>query len=418
MAILLITISLALGITFVCSLLESVVLSLHRADLAKLRLKNAALADIWDRLKRNLDEPIAAILIVNTAAHTMGATIAGAQVVKLGGEKWLGLFSLVYVLVIIQFGEILPKTLGVRYRYFLAAHAARPLVYTLRIVSPLTRVARFANRPFESEPHGEAHNAMEEIRALASYASFVRLIDPRQERIISKSMELDETTVGQAMVPRTRVVALEEREPLLELLGVVRRTGLTRVPVYRGHLDNLVGLVHVKDLLTALHEGKVRWEDLGTRRVSELVAKALFIPETVTVADFMAEATRHKVRMMMVVDEYGGFAGVMTVGDALEELVGEIAHGRVESVMIEKAGRGRWVARGLCPVEDLSQALGVNLESKKKRYATLSGLLMLATGKVPKVGEVIKMHDLSFRVLEATATLPLRIEITKKSVAA
>ena len=405
-----------LSVSFLCSLLESSVLSLRPGDVATMRERDPELGQSWERLRSNIGQPIAAILILNTVANVVGASLAGAEFGRLFGQRWLWLFSALFALLIIQWGEILPKTLGVRYRRFVAAHAERPLRIAIQVFRPLMWLTRQLNRPFEGRRVvGDGGSTVEEIRSLASYASLSRLIDQRQESMISKSMMLHDLNIARIMVPRTQVVALEQSASVADLLAVVGRHGYSRVPVYREQVDDIIGVVLAKDLLIALNDGTLSADELSSRRIDEFVAQPTFVPETASVADMMAKASEARAHMVLVLDEHGGFMGLVTLEDALEELFGEIVdeHDRAEQVLIQRVAPRRWVAAGSCPIDELASAVGVEITAKQQRYTTLSGLLMWITGRVPREGEVIQAEPLSFRILDASPTVPRKVEVTK-----
>lgn len=415
MLVLITSVLLALSISFCCSLIESSVLSLRQADIARIRQKDPQKGEVWERLRGNIEQPIAAILILNTLAATVGATVAGTQFAALFGQRWVPLFSVGFAMVIIQWGEILPKTLGVRYSAFIAAHVGRGLLRAISLLLPAVWLTRLLNRPFESAPK-EGVNTVDEIRALARYASFASLIDRRQENIITKSMQIQEMKVQRVMTPRTRVAALPETATIAELLQLVKRTSYSRIPVFRGQIDNVVGILLAKDLLIALHDGTLRADEFSVRRVGEFMTEPVFVPASASVADMMAKASEAKAHMAIIIDEHSGCAGVATLEDAIEEFFGEIGdeHDRGAIANVERITKYQWMASGLCTLEELHQAMGREIIPRQSEFTTLSGLLMWLSGRVPREGDVIHLDRWSFRVVEATRTYPKRVEITRE----
>ena len=154
MTTLILSLCISFSVSFFCSLLEACALSLSLTDIAHLSEKKPLIAAIWKRFKENLEKPIAVILIVNTLAHTIGASLAGAQFDKLFGAQWIVVFSVAFSFGMIQWTELLPKSLGVRYNMQIAAWAARPLQFLIKLMHPLVALTNWLNRPFTRQPHG------------------------------------------------------------------------------------------------------------------------------------------------------------------------------------------------------------------------------------------------------------------------
>ncbi|HPO50162.1 MAG TPA: DUF21 domain-containing protein, partial [Spirochaetota bacterium] len=171
MATLIFTIFISMAISALCSLLEACLLSLSLTDIAKISEKKIKVAKIWENFKKNIDKPIAVILIVNTLAHTIGAALSGAQFEKKFGGEWIWLFSLIYSLAMIQWTEILPKTMGVKYNRNLADIFALPLNLLVTIFKPVAFIIHLINKPFEGKKDDRNFDALSEINTLAHFAS-------------------------------------------------------------------------------------------------------------------------------------------------------------------------------------------------------------------------------------------------------
>ena len=196
MSAFLLAVSLALLISALCSLAEATLLSLTPSQVAEMSAREPRKGAIWRRFKQNIEKPIAVILLINTSAHTMGASIAGAEFDALYGQEWLAVFSLVFTLVMLQFTEILPKTLGVRYNRELARVIGAPLALLIRVLNPFLQLVYWVNRPFEGRRRGAAEaTPLEEITALASAARLANQIGRHQEQIIRGASRLSEIQV-------------------------------------------------------------------------------------------------------------------------------------------------------------------------------------------------------------------------------
>ena len=267
MFLLILCILMAVGLSAVCSTIEAAMLSLTPSQVADLsnRHRNAAL--IWQRFKRHIEKPIAAILIVNTAAATIGATVAGAQFEHVYGRKGLIVFSILFTYLMLQFGEMLPKVLGVRYNRLLAPLVAQPLDLLTTVFSPIGYLVRLATRPFvRRDALSPEAAALQEIMALASSARLSNLIDSRQERLIRAASRLPELRVRQIMTPRMEVLFLKVDDPLSQILQTVQQSAYTRLPLCENDMDHVIGVIHVKDLFKQLQlmVGRLRFADAHT----------------------------------------------------------------------------------------------------------------------------------------------------------
>ncbi len=186
--LLILTISISLLISFFCSLMEACLLSLSNSNIAEISQKSPKTASIWRRFKSNIQKPIAVILIVNTLAHTIGASVSGAKFDDLFGHEWLWVFSLVYSLIMIQYTEILPKTLGVRFNIILAKVSALPLFILVRVFRPLTTLIEILNSPFERKKQKSPNTIADEIMLLSGSAELDNSISHEQASVIAKAI--------------------------------------------------------------------------------------------------------------------------------------------------------------------------------------------------------------------------------------
>ncbi len=248
MYLLIISVLVVVLVSAMCSLLEATLLSLTPSQVADITSRHPSAGAIWQRFKRNIERPIGAVVILNTAVNTIGATVTGALFQKIYHNHGLSIFAALFAYMVLQFGEILPKTIGVRYGRRLAVVIARPLDLLVRVLSPLNWLVQMVNRPFKGKGGGSEHLALREIMALASSARVSKLIDSRQEHLIRAASRLPELRVRQIMTPRTQVKYLRVGDPLSRILQVVQGSEYTRLPLCHKDMDHVIGIVHVKDL--------------------------------------------------------------------------------------------------------------------------------------------------------------------------
>ncbi|MBN2024463.1 MAG: HlyC/CorC family transporter [Pirellulales bacterium] len=412
MSLLILSVAGALAISALCSLMEASLLSLRPGQIAEMSAQRPRIGAIWRRLAADIDQPIAAILILNTAAHTIGASVAGAEFDRLYGDRWIWVFSLVFTWMMLQFTEILPKTAGVRHNAFVAFWMARPLDLLIRAMRPVQAVVQFINRPFgEVPPKTAAPTTCDEITGLTDFARLSGQISTEQERIIKKGMRLAASRVRDVMRPRVDIDAINADMPPEEVVGAIAMSGFSRVPVYEGDLDHIFGFVYIKDLLLDVHMCR----PVELRR---LLRPLLMVPETLEIDRLLEMFRKEQTQMAVVLDEYGGTEGLVTLEDVLEELVGAIHdEHRREDAKVVRRDETSWLASGSTGVADLLEVIGrPELRSAiPSNVSTVGGLLQAQIDRVAVVGDRTVWNGLS---LEVTDVVGQRIERLLVSVVA
>lgn len=413
----------ALSISALCSLLEATLLSFTPSQVANLSKTRPRVGAIWQNFKDNIEKPIAVILIVNTAAHTIGATIAGAQFEKVFGAQWIFLFSLVFTYLMLQFTEILPKTLGVRYNRQLAVVVARPLSWMVGITAPILWFIHLIGRPFEGNQQ-QTDTTLEEIAALAASARYARIIDPRQEQMIRAATHLDALRVRQIMTPRTEVEYLSIDQPVDRVLQVVQSCPYTRLPLCDPDIDHIVGLVHVKDLFNHLQLVPGHFDlpepaagdaarprpgsglhviGSGTVDLSKLRRDVLFVPDHTPAMKVMRRMQEARIHFAVVVDEYGSTLGIVTLEDIIEEMVGDIRDefDPHEDPLITADGANFRIS-GRLPLHDLRERFPTIL-LEDEDVDTLGGYVAMALGRLANPGDTLDLGPYEMRVTQADA---------------
>lgn len=303
------------GVSFVCSMSEACILSTKVADLEALKKRNPKAGELWERHVTSLEDSISTILTLNTIANTLGSIIVGGLATRLFGEVALGIISGVMTLGILVFGEVVPKSLGIAYRTGLQPLLAHPLWWARRALKPVTYLCSAVVRvfiPFKPEES----DADEEIKLLAERGAQKGTLGRSESRIIANALSLDDVRVSQIMTPRTVVTALNKATTVGEAFKQYPNLPFGRMPVYEKKLDNVVGIVRRRDLL------KAKANDQDSVLVGSLMQEVQFIPETVTLGDALQLFLRSHQQLAIVVDEYGSVAGVVTLEDIFEHLIG------------------------------------------------------------------------------------------------
>jgi CBS domain containing-hemolysin-like protein len=271
---------------------------------------------VLKKLKKNIRQPITAILTLNTIANTMGAAVAGASAAVVFGKENLIWFSIFFTLTILLFSEILPKTAGVAYAKILASWIAIPLNSLIKIMSPLIWLCQAVTHLI---PHQEKEVlvSIEEIQAVAVLGRKAGEIEPQQEKVIANILKLQDKIVRQVMTPRPVVFCLSEHISIGEALEMKDQWSRhSRVPVFDKDQDDVVGVVLSRNVLLSLSEGN------ENQKLSDLMQPVHFVPEAAPLNRILMEFFEKRIHLFVVVDEYGSFTGVISLEDIIEEIVG------------------------------------------------------------------------------------------------
>ena len=316
-------------------------------------------------------------------------------------------YSLLFVLVL---GEAIPRAWGQGnadrwlHRVFTLVHhielAVRPLTAVLGAINAL--VGRVANVPMERP---ETLELSDEIRSVVSNGDKDSAIEQEEREMIASIFELHDADVAEIMTPRTDMVCIEADATVLELRTLAVHCGYSRIPVFDGTRDNIIGIVHVKDLLE---------HDTPDAKAREVAQKPTFVPETKKVHELLQELRAQKTHMAVVLDEYGGTAGIVTIEDIVEEIVGEIEdefdEEAAEQLVAVDSNTVKCTAR--LPIDDLNDALDIELPEDES-YDTVGGFVFAELGRIPARGETCRWRNVEFSVLDATERRIRRLRVTR-----
>ncbi|MBK8024128.1 MAG: DUF21 domain-containing protein [Chloroflexi bacterium] len=308
-------ISLALVVSFTCSVMEAVLLTSSASHVEGLVQRGKRGGVLMSRLKENVERPISAILTLNTIAHTVGATLAGAEAAAIFGNDYVGLISAVLTLLILVLSEIIPKTIGAVYWRQLTVPSAYIIQAMLVVTYPAVVVFEVLGRllrPSESAPTVTRGD----LEVLANISHEEGALMERENRILRNLLRLDAVKVYEIMTPRTVAFALEANLTVEAAYRLPGGLPFTRIPVFRERIDNVVGYVLRGDILQALAS------DRHNETIESLVRKIEAIPETTTVAEALNAFADKREHIFLIIDEYGGMAGILTMEDAFESLLG------------------------------------------------------------------------------------------------
>ncbi|SDN30536.1 Hemolysin, contains CBS domains [Desulfonauticus submarinus] len=307
---------LAVVISALCSIAEAALYSVSWGSIERLKEKSPKLGKLLENLRSNIEQPITAILTLNTIANTAGAAIAGAAASEVFGEQSVFFFSLIFTITILIFSEIIPKTIGVVYNDKIVPLITYPLYGIIIVLKPLIRL--FQALVFFIEKRKGKYTATEEdVLAVLSLGRRSGIIKPYEEESIQNILMLDKKTVKDIMTPRTVMFCLPAHITVKEALEKKKILPHSRIPVYENDIEDIVGIVLRRDLLSTLAEDK------HNLTLVEIMKPVQFVPESLTLDRLLVRLLETRMHLFIVLDEYGGVAGLVTLEDVLEEILGK-----------------------------------------------------------------------------------------------
>ncbi|HEX2894039.1 MAG TPA: hemolysin family protein [Marmoricola sp.] len=358
------------------------------------------------RVLKILDDPpryLNAALFLRLLAETGSIVLATLLIQRAlgGGARWSVVLVSVAVMLVISFVVIGvgPRTLGRQHSERIALGSAGLVIALTRVLGPIPRVLilvgnaltpgkGFSEGPFASEA---------ELREMVDLAEASQLIESEERAMIHSVFELGDTIVREVMVPRTDLVYIERHKTLRQAMSLFLRSGFSRVPVIGEDLDDIVGFVYLKDVARRVFDRK---DAETTEQVDSVMRSVLWVPDSKPAADLLREMQQSRKHVAVVVDEYGGTAGLVTIEDILEEIVGEITDEfDREAVALERLADGSTRVSSRFPVDDLEEAVGVEIDDDE--VDSVGGLMAKHLGRVPIPGSSVEVGGLLFRAEEA-----------------
>jgi len=368
-----------------------------------------------NRLRHILDDParyLNLLTLLRVAAELLATVLVTVAALDIFDEVWQATLVASSSMILISFIAIgvSPRTLGRQHPGPVALAAARVVYPLARVLGPLPRLLILVgNALTPGKGYREGPFATEaELRDLVDLAEENQLIEDRERMMIHSVFELGDTIVREVMVPRTDVVFIERTKTLRQAMSLALRSGFSRIPVIGEGFDDVLGVVYLKDLVRRTY---VHRDGESVEKVDSIMRPAVFVPESKPVDELLREMQAQQTHVAIVVDEYGGTAGIVTIEDVLEEIVGEIADEYdVELPAVERLGDGSARVRGSTPIDVVSEELGKDLPDAE--WDTVGGLILNLLGHVPDEGEVVRFEDLEFRAERVQGHRIVSVRIT------
>jgi putative hemolysin len=373
---------------------ETALLAIDRLRVKYLQQKNRPGAVHLAKLLERPDRLLGGILVGNNLVNIAASVVATGLFVSQYGERGEFLTILILTPVLLIISEVCPKTYAAQYPERTSFLVLRPIMVVLWLLSPVIYVVTWISGLLTSLFHqGEKENdflSEDEIRAIIEAGEESGVVAAEQRRMLHGVFDLSETRVRDVMLPRTEIVGVEADSPFSLVLEIVRQARHSRFPVYSESLDNIVGVLHSKDILAFIGNE-------AAFSLKEICSKPNFVPESKRIAVLLQTFRKRKEHLAIVVDEYGGVEGLVTLEDVVEEIVGEIHDEHdIEEADFQTLGPKRFLIDGTVSLRILNRRF--HLDLPEEHVTTLAGLLMQQMGKIPVEGDFCEILGIRFGV--------------------
>jgi len=375
--------------------------SLGKITLKKLGKENPRKKNQFDLLLSDPSRWLIVILVGNNIANIAAASLATVLVEQwIGGAqgKVVGIVTGVMTFIILLFGEITPKRYCREHAEEVSLKVIGPILFLSRVLSPIVKGLTFLTKgilgPSIEKPLPKIITE-KEIHTLIDIGQEEGALEEKEEQLAHSALEFDETRVKEIMTPRTKMVAIPQRASLKDLAKLIEDAGFSRIPVYEGRLDNIVGIAYAKDLLPITD----KWDTL---KVKDIMHPPIFVPYTTRLSEILHQFQREKTHLAIVVDEYGGVAGIITIEDLLEELVGEIEdeYDRTSSEKIQLLKDGSAIVEGDTDIDEINDKLNTSLPEKAAAFESIGGFIFNYLGRIPHKGEIMEQNGVRIEVVD------------------
>ena len=366
-----------------------------------------------NRLLDHKDEAVSAVLLGNSVVNILSASLTTAVLTQIFGAAGIVYATAIIGVLVVVFAEVMPKTWALLRADRVALILAPSIIITLALLGPLARAVAWISRVFlrvigVREPASAAHEHTELLRGAIELHGVGHTDEdaPAEKAMLRSVLELGDRTVGDVMTHRGNVVLIDSEEPTESIVAQMLAAPYTRIPLYRGQPDNIIGVIHAKDLFRAV---RAAGGPAGVK-IADVITKPWFIPQATVLFDqLQAFRARHE-HFAIVVDEYGVLQGIVTLEDIIEEIVGDIRdeHDSIKR-RVTKRDDGSLVSQGDVPIHDLNREYGWNLPEDVA--ITIAGLVLHEARRIPEVGQVYAFYGFRFEILkrEGTRIAELRI---------
>jgi putative hemolysin len=394
---------------------ESSLIAVNKIRIRSLIEKGDARAQAVRKVMDQHDKLFSAVILSGNLFTVLATSFGTALALRvLGHEMGIIIATAAMTFLTVVFGELTPKTFGVTHAERVSLALAKPLALYIRVLTPFIWVfsvsANFILRLFGvKERPPSPYVTEEEIRAMISIGGEEGAIEEEERKMLHRVFEFGDTEVSEVMVPRTDMVTIPEDATVGESMKLVAEKGYSRYPVIKDNVDNVRGILYIKDLLISMAQATI--ENLS---VSNYMREAYYIPENKMVTELLDDMQKKKFHIAVVMDEYGGTAGLVTLEDIVEEIVGGLQDEfeMLETIKdVEIIDERTFIVSGQTGLDEINELAGTNVQSED--FNTIGGYVFGLFGRLPKVGEQVRTHDLRFLVMDMEDRKISRVKMTK-----
>ena len=396
---------------------ETALTAASDARMHQLSKKGDKRASIVKDLRSNRDLLISTLLIGNNAVNVLASALATGTAITLFGEGGVAFAAIVMTLILVIFAEVLPKSYAFKNSDIFSLRVALPVKLTVRILKPISQIIGFTVTLFfkQQKETTSSSNMEEELRGLIKlHSSNGDNSDRERGAMLSSVLDLKVITVEEIMKHRSDVAMIDYNINYSSILKQVRESSYTRHPVFSGKVENIIGVLHVKDLLKKIGNDSINSN--GISNIGSIISQVYFVPETTTLYDQLQAFRKRREHFAVVVDEYGDFRGIITLEDILEEIVGEIDDEYDNTLPgLSSQKDGSWIVKGDITIRDLNRTFDMDLPDEEA--STIAGLVMYESRSIPSPGQEFRFHNLRIRILnkEQNKITSLRLWFHKKN---
>ncbi|OGW56632.1 MAG: hypothetical protein A2Z09_03050 [Nitrospirae bacterium RBG_16_43_8] len=407
----------ALSIVFIAILAsaESSFIAVNKIRIRSLMEKGDSRAKAVQKLLDEHDKLFGAVILSGNLFTILATSIGTVLALRYFGEDGIIIATIVMTFLTVVFGELAPKTFAVSYSEKVSLVLAKPVAFYIRLISPLVWIFKVTSNLIIRMLGGKKKSVSpfvteEEIKTMINIGEEEGTLEEEEKQMLHKVFEFGDKVVTEAMVPRTEIVSIPDDSTVGDALKLVLEEGYSRYPVIKENIDSVTGILYVKDIVKQMAQGKVE----NYTPITEIVREAYYIPENKMVTELLDEMQKNKFQIAIVMDEYGGTAGLITLEDIMEEIVGglqdefEAMEGEKEVEIIDERTS---IVAGQTGLDEINELVGSELVSED--FHTIGGFVFGLFRRLPNVGEQVRYHNLRFLILEMEDRKISKIKITK-----
>jgi CBS domain containing-hemolysin-like protein len=376
---------------------ETALMSLSKIRLRHMLDEKVKGADKVERIVENSSRLLGTILVGNNIANILASSLATAIAIKLWPDSGVGIATAIMTVLIIIFGEITPKSLAAQNSERISIKVSRPILFLIKLFRPIVGITTYISsgiitvlggKPNKSQPHiTEA-----ELKTIVDVSEEEGVLEIEEKEMIYNVFEFGDLQVKDVMVQRVDIVALEQSSSLGETLEVLRTEQFSRMPIYNENIDNIVGILNVKDLFFIYSD-----EYKDSFSLEKVMREPYYTFEFKKITDLFRDMKKEKNHMAVVLDEYGGTVGIVTIEDLIEEIVGDISDEYDEDESeIDVIEEDEYLVSGSVRLDDINELIGTSIESEE--FDSVGGFIIGQLGRFPESGEEVEYENIKFRI--------------------